>query len=238
MSLLSVRNLHAKIAGQQVIEDISFEVPASGVTAVLGRNGVGKSSTLKALLGLIERSGEVELEGVRIDGVQTHRIIRKGIGYVPEEREIFSSLTVAENLRLAERGGNSNRKMVENLFPDIYSRLGQKAGTLSGGQQQMVSLARALLNENKILLIDEPTKGLAPKIVAQVTEVLKKAAETVPILLVEQNLKVVKDLAGPCIVLEGGRVVHTGSSKELLDSEELTMKYLGVHAGGKEKGVS
>lgn len=238
MSLLSVKNLHAKIEGQQVVEDVSFQVPANGVTAVLGRNGVGKSSTLKALLGLIERTGEVSFDGKRIDGLPTHRIIRQGIGYVPEDREIFSSLSVAENLRLAERDSKPNREMVEELFPDIYSRLSQRAGTLSGGQQQMVSLARALLNNNRILLVDEPTKGLAPKIVTQVTEVLKKAAETVPILLVEQNLKVVRQLAGPCIVLEGGQVVHTGSSNELLESEELTMKFLGVHSGGKETGVS
>lgn len=238
MSLLSVKNLHAKIAGQQVVENVSFEVPANGVTAVLGRNGVGKSSTLKALLGLIERSGEVTFDGKRIDGLPTHRIIREGIGYVPEDREIFASLSVAENLRLAERDSKPNTEMVEELFPDIYARLNQRAGTLSGGQQQMVSLARALLNNNRLLLIDEPTKGLAPKIVTQVTEVLKKAAETVPILLVEQNLKVVKKLAGPSIVLDGGQVVHTGSSQELLESEELTMKFLGVHSGGKETGVN
>lgn len=238
MSLLSVKNLHAKIAGQQVVENVSFEVPANGVTAVLGRNGVGKSSTLKALLGLIERSGEVNFDGKRIDGLATHRIIRQGIGYVPEDREIFASLSVAENLRLAERDSKPNTEMLEELFPDIYSRLNQRAGTLSGGQQQMVSLARALLNNNRILLVDEPTKGLAPKIVTQVTEVLKKAAETVPILLVEQNLKVVKKLAGPSIVLDGGQVVHTGSSKELLESEELTMKFLGVHSGGKETGAN
>ena len=129
MSLLSVKNLHAKIAGQQVVEDVSFEVPASGVTAVLGRNGVGKSSTLKALLGLIDRTGEVSFDGKRIDALPTHKIIRKGIGYVPEDREIFSSLSVAENLRLAERDSKPNREMVEELFPDIYSRLNQRAGT-------------------------------------------------------------------------------------------------------------
>ena len=238
MSLLSVKNLHARIAGQQVVEDVSFEVPATGVTAVLGRNGVGKSSTLKALLGLIERSGEVTFDGKRIDGLQTHKIIRNGIGYVPEDREIFASLSVAENLRLAERQSKPNREMVEQLFPDIYARLNQRAGTLSGGQQQMVSLARALLNDNRLLLVDEPTKGLAPKIVNQVADVLQQAAETVPILLVEQNLKVVKQLAGPCIVLEGGQVAYVGQSKDLLDSEELTMKYLGVHSGGKETGVN
>ncbi|MFI8525725.1 ABC transporter ATP-binding protein [Promicromonospora sukumoe] len=248
--VLEVRGLSARIAGQEVVHDVSFEVPASGVTAVLGRNGVGKTSTLRAILGLVERSGEVLLDGVRVDGERTDRIVRRGVGYVPEDREVFAGLTVAENLRLAERragsGGRAERsgttahgttaerrELVDALFPDLVKRAGQRAGTLSGGQQQMVSLARALLNDNRILLVDEPTKGLAPRIVTEVAETLATAAQTVPVLLVEQNLQVVERLAERVVVIDAGRVVHTGPARELLDDPELVQRLLGVSGGGE-----
>jgi len=239
--VLEVRGLTARIAGQEVVHDVSFEVPASGVTAVLGRNGVGKTSTLRAILGLVERSGEVLLDGVRVDTERTDRIVRRGVGYVPEDREVFAGLTVAENLRLAERragsGGNSkergttaeHRQLVNALFPDLVKRATQRAGTLSGGQQQMVSLARALLNENRIMLVDEPTKGLAPRIVTEVAETLAAAAQTVPVLLVEQNLQVVERLADRVVVIDAGRVVHTGPARELLEDPDAVQRLLGVH---------
>lgn len=236
-NILTVRGLSARIAGQQVVEDVSFDVPSIGVTALLGRNGVGKTSTIKGVLGLIERRGEVTYfggahaqgNGVRLDRQHTHRIVQRGIGYVPEDREVFSQLTVAENLRLAERDSNPRREFVANLFPDLVARSGQLAGTLSGGQQQMLSLARALINTNKLLLVDEPTKGLAPIIVGEVADALEEAAKTVPVLLVEQNLQVVRRLATDAIVIEGGRVTHTGDAGELLDDEEMTKRFLGVH---------
>ncbi|TQL48475.1 amino acid/amide ABC transporter ATP-binding protein 2 (HAAT family) [Homoserinimonas aerilata] len=228
-AILTVRGLSARIDGQQVVEDVGFDVPATGVTALLGRNGVGKTSTIRGILGLIERQGKVIFDGVRIDSERTHRIVRGGVGYVPEDREVFSKLTVAENLRLAERQPNPNRELVEQLFPDLVQRAGQQAGTLSGGQQQMVSLARALLNDNRLLLVDEPTKGLAPKIVGEVAEALALAAKTVPILLVEQNLQVVRRLADTAVVVEGGRTVWEGGAAELLDDDELTTRLLGVH---------
>ncbi|MFD6445178.1 ABC transporter ATP-binding protein [Promicromonospora sp. NPDC060204] len=259
-NVLEVRGLSARIAGQEVVHDVSFEVPASGVTAVLGRNGVGKTSTLRAVLGLIERSGEVLLDGVRVDAERTDRIVRRGVGYVPEDREVFAGLTVAENLRLAERRAGSGgmraarragsggsgaerpgttshgttaerRQLVDALFPDLVKRAGQRAGTLSGGQQQMVSLARALLNDNRILLVDEPTKGLAPRIVTEVAETLATAALTVPVLLVEQNLQVVERLAERVVVIDAGRVVHTGPARALLDDPDLVQRLLGVSAG-------
>ncbi|MFD1211024.1 ABC transporter ATP-binding protein [Arthrobacter sp. GCM10027362] len=228
--ILTVAGLHAHIAGQQVVEDVSFSVPATGITALLGRNGVGKTSTIKAIIGLIGRTGAVELDGQRIEKEDTHKIIRRGVGYVPEDREVFAKLTVAENLRLAERDAHPRRQLVEELFPDLVKRSNQLAGTLSGGQQQMVSLARALLNENKVLLIDEPTKGLAPKIVQEVAGTLEQAAATVPILLVEQNLQVVRQLADGAVVLSGGRVAHIADSAvEFLADEDLTRRLLGVH---------
>ncbi|MDN3496623.1 ABC transporter ATP-binding protein [Planococcus sp. APC 4015] len=228
--ILTVEGLRCTIAGQQVVEDVTFEVPATGITAVLGRNGVGKTSTLRGILGLIQRKGRVTLAGDRIDGMPTHKVVRMGVGYVPEDREVFAKLTVAENLALAERQRHPRREFVAELFPDLVQRRDQQAGTLSGGQQQMVSVARALMNDNRILLVDEPTKGLAPKIVTQVADALLEASKTVPILLVEQNLEVVRRLAHGAIVIGGGRVVHTGRAAEILDDVDLTRRLLGVHA--------
>lgn len=227
--ILDVQQLQAHIAGQQVVEEVTFQVPAHGITAVLGRNGVGKTSTLKGILGLISRQGNVTFAGERIDHLPTHKIVQRGVGYVPEDREVFSKLTVEENLRLAERDKQPQRELIEALFPDLVQRRQQMAGTLSGGQQQMVSLSRALVNRNKLLLVDEPTKGLAPKVVNEVTAALRTASEQFPMLLVEQNLEVVKELAEGCIVIESGRVVHVGDAKALLNDEELTQRLLGVH---------
>ena len=227
-SILTVSGLSASIDGQQVVESVSFEMLPVGVTALLGRNGVGKTSTLRAIMGLIERSGRVTIAGERVDREPTHRIVQRGVGYVPEDREVFASLTVAENLRLAERDSTPNRTLIAELFPDLTQRAGQLAGTLSGGQQQMVSLARALVNDNRVLLVDEPTKGLAPLIVMDVALALERVAQTVPVLLVEQNLQVVRMLARKAIVLEGGRVVYDGSAEELLGNEALTKELLGV----------
>ncbi|GAA1448338.1 ABC transporter ATP-binding protein [Mycobacterium cookii] len=235
--VLVVDHLAVSVAGQQVVEDVSFTVPATGITAVLGRNGVGKTSTLKGVLGLYQRTGEVTLAGERIDALPTHKVVQRGIGYVPEDREVFARLTVSENLALAERQGSATRErreMVDRLFPDLVQRRDQMAGTLSGGQQQMVALARVLLNDNLLLLVDEPTKGLAPLIVEQVIEALRLASATVPILLVEQNLDVVRRLAGDAVVIAGGRVVHTGSASDLLSDELLTQRLLGVHAESGE----
>lgn len=228
--ILRVTNLRAHIAGQQVVEQVDFEVPATGVTAVLGRNGVGKTSTLKAVLGLINRTGEVVLDGRRIDQEPTHRIVQRGVGYVPEDREVFAGLTVAENLKLAIRTPEPRRELVETLFPELVQRAEQRAGTLSGGQQQMVSLARALINPNRLLLVDEPTKGLAPKIVGEVAEALAEAARTTPILLVEQNLTVIDRLAERVVVIDSGRVVHTGPAAELMNDPDMIQRLLGVHA--------
>lgn len=228
--ILTVEHLSASIAGQQVVEDVSFSVPPVGITAVLGRNGAGKTSTIRGILGLIARKGKVTLAGERIDHLPTFKIVRRGVGYVPEDREVFSRLTVAENLSLAERDSNPRSAFVAELFPDLVKRQHQMAGTLSGGQQQMVSVARALLNDNQILLVDEPTKGLAPLIVTEVADALQEASKTVPILLVEQNLEVVHRLATGAIVIAGGRVVHTGEAKAILDDEALITRLLGVSA--------
>jgi branched-chain amino acid transport system ATP-binding protein len=150
------------------------------------------------------------------------------VGYVPEDRDVFTGLTVGENLKLAERNGSARYDLVYELFPELSERGQQKAGTLSGGQQQMVAIGRALLNENRILLIDEPTKGLAPLLVTEVAHVLERVSETETMLLVEQNLGVVRRIARDAIVLDGGRVTYTGFAQELLSDPERVRSLLGV----------
>ena len=231
MTLLEVRDLHVLLGPSHVLQGVSFDVPEGGITALLGRNGVGKTTTLKALLGLARPHGTVRLGGEEIAHLPTHAIVRRGVGYVPEDREVFAGLTVEENLQLAERNGSARYDLVHDLFPVLRERADQRAGTLSGGEQQMVAIARALLNENRVLLIDEPTKGLAPFLVAEVAQALERMAETETILLVEQNLGVVERLATDAVVLDQGRVVYTGLASELLSDAQLVRRLLGVSRG-------
>jgi branched-chain amino acid transport system ATP-binding protein len=227
-TLLAVRDLHVFLGQSHVLQGVSFGVPEGGVTALLGRNGVGKTTTLRAILGLVDRHGSVRFGDDELVGMSTHRIVRRSIGYVPEDRDVFTGLTVAENLRLAERDAEPRYDLVYELFPELERRAEQRAGTLSGGQQQMVAIARALLNDNRVLLVDEPTKGLAPLLVAEVAIVLERLAELTTVLLVEQNLGVVRRIARDVIVLDQGRVVHTGDAKEFLAQPELVKRLLGV----------
>ena len=229
--LIRVDDLHVHLGESHVLQGISFDVPEGGVTALLGRNGVGKTTTLRAMMGLVPRRGVVTLSGEELTRLPTHEIVRRGIGYVPEDRDVFAGLTVDENLRLAERNGNARYELVYELFPELRTRGSQKAGTLSGGQQQMVAIARALLNENPVLLVDEPTKGLAPLLVTEVAAALERAAELATVLLVEQNLAVVARVARQVVVLDVGRVVHTGPADELLGDPERIRELLGVHGG-------
>jgi branched-chain amino acid transport system ATP-binding protein len=230
---LLVSDLHVYLGESHVLQGISFSVPKGRVTALLGRNGVGKTTTLRALLGLVPRSrGRVVLDGSDVTGSPTHTIVRRGVGYVPEDRDIFAGLTVEENLRLSERAGDGRYDLVYDLFPELRERGRQRAGTLSGGQQQMVAIGRALLNENSVLLVDEPTKGLAPLLVSEVAAALERAAGLATILLVEQNLGVVKRVAEDVVVLDGGRVVHEGTAAELFATPGRVRELLGVHGGG------
>ncbi len=227
-TLLSVRDLHVFLGQSHVLQGVSFDVPEGGVTALLGPNGAGKTTTLRAILGLVDRRGSVQLGDDELTGMATHRIVQRRVGYVPEDRDVFTGLTVAENLRLAERDTDPRYELVYELFPELEQRGAQRAGTLSGGQQQMVAIARALLNDNRVLLVDEPTKGLAPALVADVARVLERLAELTTVLLVEQNLGVVRRLARDAIVLDQGRVVHAGDAKELLAQPDLVKKLLSV----------
>ena len=229
MPLLSVRDLHVHLGQSHVLQGVTFDVQEGGVTALLGRNGVGKTTTLRALMGLVPPRGTATLAGEELTRLPTHRIVRSGVGYVPEDRDVFAGLTVEENLRLAERDAEPRYDLVYDLFPELRERGGQRAGTLSGGQQQMVALARALLNENRILLVDEPTKGLAPLLVTEVARVLERVGENETVLLVEQNLGVVQRLARDVVVLDQGQVVHAGPAAELLADPERIRELLGVH---------
>ncbi|GGM86151.1 ABC transporter ATP-binding protein [Dactylosporangium sucinum] len=225
-----------RIAGSHILQGVSFGVAPQGVTALLGRNGVGKTTTLKAVLGLLPRAaeigGDVRFAGGRVTRQPTYRLVREGLGYVPEDRGVFAGLTVAENLRLAERAGaEPDYDRVHALFPELRKRAKQRAGTLSGGQQQMLAIGRVLLNPNRLLLIDEPTKGLAPKVVGEVAAALEAVAATVPLLLVEQNLAVVRRLAKDAVVIATGRVAYTGRAADLLDYTEKTKALLGVGKG-------
>jgi branched-chain amino acid transport system ATP-binding protein len=231
-NLIEVRDLHVHLGESHVLQGVSFDVPEGGVTALLGRNGVGKTTTLRAMMGLVPRRGAVTLAGSETTRLATHEIVRRGIGYVPEDRDVFAGLTVDENLRLAERNGSPRYELVYDLFPELRTRGGQRAGTLSGGQQQMVAIARALLNENAVLLVDEPTKGLAPLLVTDVAAALERAAELATVLLVEQNLAVVERVARQVVVLDAGRVVHAGPAAELLGDRTRLQALLGVSGGG------
>ena len=232
MSSLEVKDLHVTINGSHILQGVNFLVPENKVTALLGRNGVGKSTTLKAIMGLNPGTGIIKFGGTEIVSMPTHKIVQMGMGYVPEDREIFASLTVKENLSLAARDEQPNYDLVYSLFPELLTRTGQRAGTLSGGQQQMVAISRALLNKNKILLIDEPTKGLAPKLVTEVAKSLAHVADHSTMLIVEQNLALVKAIAQNIIVMDQGKVVFEGGP-ENLQNEAFVKSMLGVSGGHK-----
>ncbi|MDK3255485.1 ABC transporter ATP-binding protein [Blastococcus capsensis] len=236
--LLRLSDVHVRLTGSHILQGVDLSVRRGGVTALLGRNGAGKTTTVKAVLGLVPCTGTIEFAGAsgrieRIDGRRTHEIVRRGIGYAPEDREVFAGLTVAENLALAERRNSAHHHdRVFELFPELKQRSRQLAGTLSGGQQQMVAIARLLLNDNQLLLIDEPTKGLAPLLVAEVADVLARAAEEVTILLVEQNLTVVQRMAQDAVVVDQGRVAWSGPAGDLLADADRTRELLGVATSG------
>ncbi len=232
-ALLELRDLHVFYGQSHVLQGVSFDVREGGVTALLGRNGVGKTTTCRAIMGLAEPRGGITLGGHDLTRLPTHRIVRLGIGYVPEDRDVFAGLTVAENLKLAERNGSARYELVYDLFPELRQRGRQLAGTLSGGQQQMLTIGRALLNENRLLLVDEPTKGLAPLLVTEVAHALERIGKLATVLLVEQNLGVVRRVARDVVVLDAGKVVHRGPAQELLSDPARVRSLLGV-SGGRE----
>jgi branched-chain amino acid transport system ATP-binding protein len=232
MTLLRLSDVHTYIEQFHILHGVDVDVPAGSIVALLGRNGAGKTTTLKTILGLTPaRSGTVTFDGEDITAHRSFDIASLGIGYVPEYRAIFSALSVEENLRIAERSkGDLDRKeeLIFGLFPDL-KRLIQLPGTsLSGGQQQMLAVARALVPDNRLLLIDEPSEGLAPVLIEQMMEAIKRLSETTTVLLVEQNFIVASRLAQSYVIIEEGRSVQSGAMADLVDDHDTIKRYLGV----------
>ena len=238
--MLQVEGLHAHYAKSHILHGVSFTVDAGEIVCLLGRNGVGKSTTLKSLMGLVKPSaGSVSFKGRDITGLPAHRVARLGLGYVPEERRIFPTITVKENLlmgikigqRAAKRanGNGWTLERVYEFFPRLRERERQRAGTLSGGEQQMLTTARTLMGNPELLLIDEPTEGLAPMIVVQVERILTEIYRGgTPILLVEQSMETALTLAHRVYVMSKGQIVFTGSVAELKSNELVRKEYLEV----------
>ncbi len=231
-ALLEVDQLQTFIGQYLILDGVSLQVEAGSITALLGRNGAGKTTTLKSILGLTPpRSGTIRFAGERISGRRTFQIAQLGIGYVPEHRAIFRDLTVAENLALAERRRGDLRRrsdLIFGLFPRLQERITQKGGTLSGGEQQMLAIARALVPENRLLLIDEPSEGLAPVIIEQMMTAIKALSAHTTVLLVEQNFRMASAISERYFIVDDGRTVHTGAMAALRQNKPLIQTYLGA----------
>jgi branched-chain amino acid transport system ATP-binding protein len=235
-NLLEIHDAHVYIGSFYILQGISMVIPKGEVTLLLGRNGAGKTTAMKTILGLYPpREGRIVFKGEDISNLPTHKIVRKGMGYVPDTRRIFGTLTVEQNLTVSMRKGGLQEDKQErmdfifDLFPDFRGFLKQKAGTLSGGQQQMLAVARALMNDNDLLLIDEPTEGLSPLLAKNLINALDRLKEFATILLVEQNFRTVSKLGDNYYVFDSGKIVHEGNNMdELVANKELVAQYLGV----------
>ena len=235
MALLEVSGLHAAYGPVRVLHGISFAIEKGSVTALLGANGAGKTTTLRALCAMLKTQGEIRFEGARIDGRRTEDIVRLGIAHVPDGRGTFLNLTTEENLRLGaytrrDRGAaESDLERVYSYFPLLRERRRQQAGTLSGGEQQMLAVSRALMLRPKLMLLDEPSFGLAPLLVRELFSILRaiREREGVSMLLVEQNAAMALELADRAHVIETGRVVLEGSADELARNDAVRRSYLG-----------
>ncbi|WP_135302817.1 ABC transporter ATP-binding protein [Haloarcula amylovorans] len=230
MTLLELDGVHAYYGDSHILEGVDLSVSSGEVVALVGRNGVGKTTTLRSILQLTPpREGEIRFRGDSLVGLETHEVARRGLGWIPEDRRIFSQLTVEENLRAAIPDADSVQEglgLAFESFPILEERRGQDAGTLSGGQQQMLAIARGLVGENELLLVDEPSEGLAPQIVADVGEALARAAEDTTVLLVEQNLPLALDLADRFYIVDNGRVVDDGDTDAVSADDERFRRYL------------
>lgn len=229
--MLELSNVHTFIGQFHILEGVSLSVPQGSITALLGRNGAGKTTTLKSIMGLITpRSGQVLFQGRDLRGLPPYEIAALGIGYVPEHRAIFRDLTVEENLRIAERRPDDLKKradLIFDLFPDLKRLIRLHGGQLSGGQQQMLAIARALVADNQLLLVDEPSEGLAPVLVEAIVHALRQLSATLTVLLVEQNFKMASDLADRYYILDDGQNAHAGAMADLVANPALINKYLG-----------
>ena len=232
--LLSLSGVHTHIGQYHILQGVDLVVPRGGLSVLLGRNGAGKTTTLRTIMGLWQASaGSVRFDGREIGKLATPDIAQSGIAYVPESMAVFSELTVRENLLLAARNGPLDDARVEwifGFFPALKKFWNYPAGNLSGGQKQMVAIARAIVEPRKLLLVDEPTKGLAPAIIQSLIAAFRELKETTDttILLVEQNFSFVKSLGDSVAVMDDGRIVHAGAMRDLAEDDELQQRLLGL----------
>jgi len=231
-NILQVEGIHTYYGQFHILEGVSLEVPRGSITVLLGRNGAGKTTTLRSIIGLVTpRQGRIFLDAVEIQGKRAFDIAAMGIGYVPEQRAIFRNLSVAENLRIAERKkGDLERKadFIFGLFPDLKRLYKLPGDHLSGGQQQMLAVARALVADNKLLLIDEPSQGLAPVLIEQMMEAIRHLSATTTVLLVEQNFIMASQLGQHYYIIDDGKIVHQGAMADLVQDRPLVERYLGA----------
>ncbi|MEH7884508.1 ABC transporter ATP-binding protein [Bacillus sp. JJ1609] len=232
-TLLKLDQVETYIGQYHILQGISFEVPKGEVTVLLGRNGAGKTTTLRTIMGLNQASkGLIQYKDEEIKGLPTYTIANKGIGYVPEDQGIFGELTVEENIKVAVKKENDETRQrldyILDLFPDLKRFWKKPGGLLSGGQKQMLSIARAYVNDNELLLIDEPSKGLAPIVVEKVMESIQQMKEKTTIILVEQNFMMASTIGDSFYIIDDGRTVSNGPMKILREDEEMRRKYLGI----------
>ncbi len=232
--MLRVDDLHAHYGFAHILHGLGLEVGCGQIVCLLGRNGAGKSSTLKAIMGVLRPSaGTITFKGERIDGLSPHTIAARGLAWVPEDRRVFASLSVEENIRVAAQAvpGPSQARIAEAIafFPDLQARRKQRAGSLSGGQQQMLTMARALASAPQLIMLDEPTEGLAPMMVELICSgILLSRARGVSILLVEQNFSVARAVADLFYIISRGAIVYRGTREEIASAPEIVRTYLGI----------
>jgi len=234
-NMLRLESIHTYIGQFHILEGVTIEVPRQSITVLLGRNGAGKTTTLKSIIGLTPpRHGKVIFDGNEVQGKRAYDIAAMGIGYVPEHRAVFRNLSVLENLKIAEkRRGDLDRKsdFIFGLFPDLKRLYKLPGNHLSGGQQQMLAVARALVADNKLLLIDEPSEGLAPILIEQMMVAIKELSKTTTILLVEQNFIMASQLGENYYIIDDGKTVKNGKMSQLIKEEDVVKEYLGVSLG-------
>ncbi|MGV3465281.1 MAG: ABC transporter ATP-binding protein [Heyndrickxia sp.] len=232
-TLLKVENLQTYIGQYHILQGVSFEVKKGDVTVLLGRNGAGKTTTLRSIMGLNPPSqGKIYFKDASIQGMPTYKIANLGIGYVPEDQGVFKDLTVEENMKVAMKKQDAETldrlEWILHLFPDLKKFWKKPGGLLSGGQKQMLSIARAYLNNNQLLLIDEPSKGLAPIMVEKVMESILEMKKETTIILVEQNFMMASTIGNQFYIIDDGRTVYSGRMSALKEDEQLKRKYLGI----------
>jgi branched-chain amino acid transport system ATP-binding protein len=231
--MLRVRDMHAYYGKSHVLQGVDLDIRSGEIVSLLGRNGVGRSTTVKAIMGQVQHTGELVFQGASLDGLPTHQIARLGLGYVPENRDIFPTLTVRQNLLLGLKSGEKESRWSEEdmyeLFPRLKERLSAPAGVLSGGEQQMLTLCRTLMGNPSLIMIDEPTEGLAPKIVEQMAVLFDEIAKRgVAILLVEQKLTIALKISHRVYVMGHGQIVFQGTPKDLELNDSVRKEWLEV----------